>query len=109
MSTNVDDSTTSPKEGHIDMEEVMGWLVRSQTSTPTFDCSSNSNSTVTSCTPLPSLPTIVSYDSTNPDSFGVEQQQAINAKFNIQCCANNLVFEEPTSFDMTTYIVQGEN
>ncbi|KAL2613854.1 hypothetical protein R1flu_025546 [Riccia fluitans] len=38
---------SSPKDGQVDMEEVMGWLL-TRTPTPTCDGSGNSNSTVTS-------------------------------------------------------------
>lgn len=49
----------SPKDGQVDMEEVMSWLL-TQTPTPTFNCGSNSNSTITSCTESPSPSAIVS-------------------------------------------------
>jgi hypothetical protein len=49
----------SPKDGQVDMEEVMSWLL-TQTPTPTFDCGGNSNSTVTSCTESLSPSAIVS-------------------------------------------------
>ncbi|KAL3679049.1 hypothetical protein R1sor_022005 [Riccia sorocarpa] len=40
---------TSPKDGQVDMEEVMGWLL-TRTPTPTYDGDGNSDSTVTSST-----------------------------------------------------------
>lgn len=109
MPIDGDESTSSPKDGLVDMEEVMGWLLRSQTSTPTFDCSGNSNSTVTSCAPLTTQSTILSCDCTNLHSYDVEQQQGVNNKFNIQCCASNTIFEDPLRSDMTTYIVQADD
>lgn len=36
----------SPNDGHIDMEEVMGWLL-TQTPMLTFNCNGSSNSTMT--------------------------------------------------------------
>lgn len=39
----------SPRDGHVDMEEVMGWLL-ARTPTPTCNGSGYSNSTVTSST-----------------------------------------------------------
>ncbi|CAM6101939.1 unnamed protein product [Calypogeia fissa] len=41
--------TNSPRDGQVDMEEVMGWLL-ARTPTPTCNGSGNSNSTVTSST-----------------------------------------------------------
>jgi hypothetical protein len=108
LPTNIEYSTTSPKDGPIDMEEVMGWLLRSQTSTPTFDCSGNSNSTVTSCTPLTSPSTIFSSNSTDIDTFGFEQL-GYNAKFGIQGSANKLEFEESLNWHITTSFVTAED
>ncbi|KAG0582158.1 hypothetical protein KC19_3G038300 [Ceratodon purpureus] len=90
------------------MEEVMGWLLRSQTSTPTFDCSGNSNSTVTSCTPLASPSTIPSVDSIDIDPFGIEQL-GHNVKFEIQGSANDYVLEESLTWHMTANFVIGED
>lgn len=108
MPPNAEDSSTSPKDGPIDMEEVMGWLLKSQTSTPTFDCSANSNSTVTSCTPLTSPSNIFNSANRESCSFGVEKLD-FNVKFDIRDSANDSAFEESLSSHMTTNFVIAED
>ncbi|XP_024400444.1 uncharacterized protein [Physcomitrium patens] len=64
LPASVDDSATSPRDGPVDMDEVMGWLLTSaQTPTPTIDCSADSvHPSVSSCGRMKSPSAILRVD-----------------------------------------------